>query len=73
MSIDYKAAFTALVERLDGCYSPICERDVDTEWGPEARMFSGTLEVGADVVVVLNEDLDAALDAFYNAEARGEK
>ena len=73
MNIDYKAAFTALVKGLDGCYSPICERDVDTEWGPEARMFSGALEVGADVVDVQNEDLDAALDTFYKSQARGEK
>lgn len=71
--IDYKAAFIALVKALDGCYSPICERDVETEGGLEARQFSGTLEVGADVVDVQNEDLDQALDTFYKAQARGEK
>lgn len=73
MNIDYKAAFTALVKSLGGEYSPICERDVATEGGLEARMFSGEFELYVDVLEVKDENLDQALDTFYKSQARGEK
>ena len=80
MNIDYKEAFFALLETLDAEYTPITEKDVDTEWGLEARRFAGALEIGGQtdrfdlfVAPVHDENLDQALDTFYKAHARGEK
>ena len=74
MNIDYKAAFIALVKELDAEYTPITEKDVQTEGGLESRQFAGEFELGTRVFFhVHDENLDQALDTFYKSQARGEK